>query len=56
LLAERIETGTKGRHKTIVLRPSVVIRQSCGKNCPEAYTPELAEMNEIEQITAMALA
>jgi LacI family transcriptional regulator len=55
LLGERIENGTKGRHKTIVLRPTVVVRQTCGKNCPEKYTPELREWNEIEKITELAL-
>ncbi len=55
LLSERIESGIKGRHKTIVLRPTVVVRQTCGRNCPEKYTPDLREWNEIEKLTELAL-
>ncbi len=36
LLKERIESKTKGDYRTILLRPTVVARQSCGNNCPLA--------------------
>ncbi len=55
LLDERIKNGSKGRHKTIVLRPTVVVRQTCGKNCPEKYIPDLRETNEIERLIEQAL-
>ncbi len=36
LLAERIESGAKGNYRSIILKPTVVARASCGKNCPQA--------------------
>jgi GntR family transcriptional regulator, arabinose operon transcriptional repressor len=36
LLAERIESGKKGNYRSIILKPTVVARASCGKNCPQA--------------------
>ncbi len=38
LLATRIESGTKGNYRSIILKPTVVARASCGKNCPQANT------------------
>jgi len=36
LLAERIESGQKGNYRSIILKPTVVARASCGNNCPQA--------------------
>jgi DNA-binding LacI/PurR family transcriptional regulator len=36
LLAERIESRSRNNFRSMVLRPRVVARQSCGKNCPLA--------------------
>jgi DNA-binding LacI/PurR family transcriptional regulator len=36
LLAERIESGARGNYRSIILKPTVVARGSCGKNCPQA--------------------
>lgn len=36
LLRDRIETKLKGSYRNIVLRPMVVARGSCGRNCPLA--------------------
>ena len=55
MLRERIETGSKGRHKMVVLRPTVVVRQSCGPNCPDPYVPDLEEFTEVDQLEASAL-
>jgi GntR family transcriptional regulator, arabinose operon transcriptional repressor len=36
LLAERIESRAKGNYRSIILKPTVVARASCGINCPQA--------------------
>ncbi len=40
LLQERMESGSRNNFRTLVLRPQVVARQSCGKNCPLAGVTE----------------
>jgi len=49
LLQERIASGLKGRHKTLVVRPSVVARQSCGRSC--SGLDELEKKTEIVERT-----
>jgi LacI family transcriptional regulator len=36
LLSDRIKSGTQGNTRSIVLRPTVVARESCGNKCPLA--------------------
>jgi DNA-binding LacI/PurR family transcriptional regulator len=46
LLQDRIERGTRGEYRSIVLRPTLYARQSCGQNCPAA--PSLSQGNELQ--------
>jgi len=38
LLEDRIQSGTRGQYRSVMLRPSVVARESCGRNCPQRDT------------------
>jgi len=35
LLKERIDNGVKGNYRTVIFKPTVVARASCGKHCPD---------------------
>lgn len=41
MLAERIETGQRGNTRSIILKPTLIARASCGRHCSLA-TPALA--------------
>jgi GntR family transcriptional regulator, arabinose operon transcriptional repressor len=56
LLQERIESKTKGNYRTILLRPTIVARQSCGNNCPLAKETENVPMElQVNPLAGVAL-
>lgn len=52
ILIERIESGQKMRTRSIVVRPKVVARETCGVNCRD-YCPEMSDLTEMD-MAAMA--
>ncbi len=49
LLQQRIESGKKGRHRTVVIRPTVVARGSCGRNCLTQYQQNGPQARRLQQ-------
>lgn len=49
LLSERIQTGHRGRSRSIVIRPTVVARETCAPNCPDYDREEITEIEYLQK-------
>ncbi|MBN1943931.1 MAG: GntR family transcriptional regulator [Phycisphaerae bacterium] len=53
LLAERIQNGHGGRSRSIVIRPTVVARETCARNCPEYNRNEVSEIEYLRETAGL---
>jgi LacI family transcriptional regulator len=53
LLAERIQRGHRGQTRSIVIRPSVIARESCVRNCPDYHRDEESEINYLHRTAGL---